>query len=580
MTLTSEPSAAGGGRDAQAHLSPPAVSVPIERAPQGAARTRTILDLDAVWLVATLTFAFLVGTLLQADQTDYWWTVKLGQELLTTGQLPATDPLSFTFSRLPYVEQQWLAQVVLASAHALGGLEAALLLRALILAASLGLLYHLCRARGAPAGAACAACGLATLSVVGGAAIRPQLLAIPLFVVFLAGTTIWLRHAWTLVLLPLAMVVWANVHGSFPLGLALVGAALAGTAITLIQRRGDTRADALGPPPSSDAQSIEGVPALARLVVLLALCGLATLITPYGLGIVPWLVDYLTFNTGSTGLSTLSTEWLPTSIATAHGVLFFLSVLVLVAVLIRVGPPSPADCLRLLVFGVLALQAVRSTLWWALVMAPVLAWGLGQLQQGRERRAADPTAAPVQGHTRPVAGSRNGLPALNAALIASFLLAAGLSLPWLRPLGWLYPPERWPVQDTRLPVGAADLASTLPATRLYNTMDWGGYLAWRLAPRQRIFVDGRFQLYQPDLYRDYFAIAQAGSAWADKLRAYGVEALLVSRQAQRELLRAAEADGSWQAVYCDAAAAVYLPREQAAGRAVPCGPAGDAPSGS
>jgi hypothetical protein len=63
-------------------------------------------------------------------------------------------------------------------------------------------------------------------------------------------------------------------------------------------------------------------------------------------------------------------------------------------------------------------------------------------------------------------------------------------------------------------------------------------------------------------------------------RAYGVEALLVSRQAQRELLRAAEADGRWQAVYCDAAAAVYLPREQAAGRAVPCGPAGDGSSGS
>jgi hypothetical protein len=504
----------------------------------------------------------------------------LGQELLTTGQLPIADPLSFTFSRLPYVEQQWLAQVVLASAHALGGLEAALLLRALILVASIRLLYHICRVRGAPAGAAGAACGLATLSVVGGAAIRPQLLAIPLFVVFLAGTTIWLRHAWTLVLLPLTMVVWANVHGSFPLGLALVGAALVGTAITLIQRHGQSRADVQGSLPSSDAQSVEGPPALVRLVVLSVLCGLAPLATPYGPTIIPWLADYLTFNTGGTGLSTLSTEWLPTSVATAHGVLFFLSALVLLVVLLRVGPPSPADCLRLLAFAVLALQAVRSTLWWALVMAPVLAWGLGQLQRGRDGRAADPADDSLRARPRPAAGSRNGLPAVNAALIASFLLVAVLSLPWLRPLGWLYSLERWPVQDARLPVGAADLASTLPATRLYNTMDWGGYLAWRLAPRQRIFVDGRFQLYQPDLYRDYFAIAQAEPGWADKLSAYGVEALLVSRQAQRELLRAAEADGRWQAVYCDAAAAVYLPREQAAGRAVPCGPAGDGSSGS
>jgi hypothetical protein len=42
----------------------------------------SVLTLDAVWLTATLTFAFLVGTLLQADQTDYWWTVKLGEGLL------------------------------------------------------------------------------------------------------------------------------------------------------------------------------------------------------------------------------------------------------------------------------------------------------------------------------------------------------------------------------------------------------------------------------------------------------------------------------------------------------------------
>ena len=65
--------------------------------------------LDHVWLAGALAFAALTGLLLPADQTDYWWTVKLGEELWATGRLPGADPLAFTSTRQPYVEQQWLA---------------------------------------------------------------------------------------------------------------------------------------------------------------------------------------------------------------------------------------------------------------------------------------------------------------------------------------------------------------------------------------------------------------------------------------------------------------------------------------
>ena len=45
------------------------------------------------------------------------------------------------------------------------------------------------------------------------------------------GTTVWLTRRSTLVLLPLSMIVWVNVHGSFPMGIALVGLALVGEAL-------------------------------------------------------------------------------------------------------------------------------------------------------------------------------------------------------------------------------------------------------------------------------------------------------------------------------------------------------------
>lgn len=523
------------------------------------------LTLDHAWLAFALTLAWQAGVLLQADHTDYWWTVKLGDLLLASGQLPTADPLAFASTREPYVEQQWAAQLILAAVHRLGGLEAALVLRGVILVLTIALLYYAARRARASAATAAGACALATLSLAGGAAIRPQLLAIPLFTLVLLGTTVWLSRGWVLVAVPLAMVVWANVHGSFPLGLALLAAALVGRAWLLTLAANERHPGRL----LADAD-------LRRLALLTGLCAIAPLFTPYGLNLLPWLVDYLTFNTGGTGLAYLSTEWLPTSIATAHGLVFFATVALVAVVLVRVGPPRPDDGLRLLGFAALALQAVRSTLWWALVMVPVLAWGATRwvldTRAARLHGAAEPPPPPETVADSPVA-QRGGALVLNAILIGLFVLVGVLSLPWLRPAGLLLTPERWPIQDPSLPVGAADAMTAQPATRVYNTLDWGGYLGWRLAPAQRIFVDGRFQLYPPELYRDYFTIAAAEPGWDALLARYRIDGLLVSRVAQAGLLRAIERDSGWAAVYCDATSAVYVPRPVAAGPVVPCGPA-------
>jgi hypothetical protein len=516
------------------------------------------LSLDDVWLAGTLVFAFLVGTLLAAEQTDYWWTVKLGEGLWASRELPQADPLAFTSTRQPYIEQQWLAQLVLAAVHAAGGLEAALLLRAVLLVVTAALLYYAARRRGAAAAAAAAACSLAMLSVVGGAAIRPQLLAIPLFALTLVGTTVCAARGWTLWALPLAMVAWANVHGSFPLGIALVGIACLGHAIGLLERRAGLE---------GNVRRVLEDALMRHLAALLGLCLLAPFVNPYGVGIVPWLVDYLTFNLGGTGLTTLSAEWLPTSLGTAHGTLFFLGVLLLVVALLRAGPPTVGDALGLFAFGVLALQAVRSTLWWALVAAPVLAWALSIAAAGRRAEAKE--LCPQAGAPEP-RDDRVGIPALNALLVAGFVAVAALSLPWLRPHGLLFAPDRWPLQAPDLPVAAADRLAELPATRLYNPMDWGGYLAWRLAPRQRIFVDGRFQLYPPALYQDYFAIAAAEPGWSERLAGYGVEAIVLSRAGEPVLVRALLASDGWQPAYCDEFAAIFVPRAAGADPAARC----------
>src|SRR5262249_56064934 len=100
---------------------------------------------NAGGLAAVRGLPFAAANSYAVDQTDYWWPVKLGEGLWATGQLPAADPLALTSTRAPYVEQQWLAQLVLAAVHHLGGLEAALVLRAVLLVVTIALVFWACR---------------------------------------------------------------------------------------------------------------------------------------------------------------------------------------------------------------------------------------------------------------------------------------------------------------------------------------------------------------------------------------------------------------------------------------------------
>ncbi|HZR99086.1 MAG TPA: hypothetical protein VFE37_10290 [Chloroflexota bacterium] len=487
--------------------------------------------------------AFALVNAFTVDQMDYWWTVKLGSDLWTTRQLPTANTLAFTPMREPYVEQQWLAQLILAAIHTRWGLEGGLLLRGALFALGIGLLYYLCRRAGAYPTIAGVVCLGAAVLTFPGATVRPQLLALPLFMLFLAGTTAWQGRAWTSAALPLAMVVWVNVHGSFPMGLVLVGCALAG-------RLWEVRAPA----------AIAADPLARRLALALALCTAAVLVNPYGLHIVPWLIGFITIHGSGQADLPMASEWLPTSLGQRVGLYYFASVAAVVVVLIRTGPPAPAAGFRLLLFGALGLSIIRSTTWWGFVMAPPLARGGSQwLDQVHGERPLTAPLGPAPGADTPPRR------ALHGALLVVCLLAAVWSVPMVR--GAVFH-EALSIADPTQPRAAAEFVATLPGgLRLFNDLDWGGYLGWRLAPVDRVFADERFGDYPPAVYHDYARVSEARAGWDALLDGYGVDALILSRQHQPDLIDALAGHPAWQPVYADEQAVVYLRQDAGAASA-------------
>jgi len=128
--------------------------------------------------------------------------------------------------------------------------------------------------------------------------------------------------------------------------------------------------------------------------------------------------------------------------------------------------------------------------------------------------------------------------------------------------------------EWRYPAGAAEfLAAHQVTDRMFNTYEYGGYLTWRLWPRQRVFIDGRALSEQ--VFRDYARILynhddSGGKSAAQLLDQYGAQVIVMNTfeyvTGTVYLLAPALADPAqteWKLVYRDAQALVWMRRPPA-----------------
>jgi hypothetical protein len=151
---------------------------------------------------------------------DVSWHIATGQWILDHQAIPHADPFSFTWAGKSWVPIEWLAEVFYAAVYRLDGYAgiAALVTGALILLHAL-VFFAARRGWGALIGIV-----LMDLVLIPMMLARPHLLAWPL----IAGWT-WLmlrareQDRAPPIAAALLMTVWANLHGSFIMGLAIAG---------------------------------------------------------------------------------------------------------------------------------------------------------------------------------------------------------------------------------------------------------------------------------------------------------------------------------------------------------------------
>jgi len=189
----------------------------------------SVADLIFVALLAVLAFTPLSVKLL--GDAGIGWHIRTGQQILATHAIPREDPFS-TQIHQPWFAWEWLYDVAAGELEASCGLNGVVWLTAVVIAAVFASTFRLLIQRGTNLFVALVFVLLAISASTIHFLARPHVLSW-LFVVgwfsILDSTERHLSHPLTGVrarriwLLPVLMLVWANVHGGFLLGFVLLG---------------------------------------------------------------------------------------------------------------------------------------------------------------------------------------------------------------------------------------------------------------------------------------------------------------------------------------------------------------------
>ena len=381
--------------------------------------------------------------------------LTVGRTIVQLGTVPQNDPLSFPAPGQLWSHPEWLGDLIWYAAHAAAGEPGMQLLKLSLLCGAWVLVLLLARRKGA---AVVVAVTLLLLLIPGLAwrfSLRNHLHAlwlVPLYGLLLQSARSRPRRL--LLLLPLG-VLWANLHGSFPLGWVVLGVA----AVQALAHGRRRLALAIG--------------------LLLCVHPLLGAASPRGFGNYGQIVDHLVHGAV---YRELINEWSsPLQMAPwiAHLPLHLLAALGLLSLLPRCnrGPRLAGPALLLGAGLLLGYSSQRFIPLSVALAAPGVALNLSRWLQGLDAR---PRRLLIAG-------------ACTAAV--AVLLYMGLQLR-------TDPRPPVPKRAASPAAMARFLARTAPAgARLFNSFDSGPWLLWLATPRVKLYIDPRNNQGAPALQR-------------------------------------------------------------------------------
>jgi hypothetical protein len=520
-------------------------------------------DLIFVALLGLMGFTMLSVRLL--GDAGIGWHIRTGQLILATHTIPRVDPFSSIASSgtagQPWYAWEWLYDVVVGWLDAVAGLNAVVVLTALIIAGLFAWTFRLLMRQGTNILVALILILLASAAAMIHFQARPHVVSWLFTVVWFwilesqgktyAGSrsnssespAINTRRSWPLWVLPLLMVVWVNVHGGFLVGFALLAIYWLGAAWQWVSLKEDRFDDVL--------RKIRAGRRVRDWGFTGVLCAAATLVNPYGFKLHVHIYRYLSNRFLMDHIDEFQS---PNFHYVAQKCFAGLLLLTLVALAAKRRETGASQGLVIL-FGVYAgLYASRnipvSSLLLILIIGPRLSDGMERLAEAGSTRWRGPLSTKFLQRMETIELSLRGhLWAIVAIVLTCWVTAHGGRLGARLLMDAHFDAKRFPVR-------AADyLDKNNVQGPLVSPDSWGGYLIYRLYPRVRMVVDDRHDFYGEEFLKSYLKMMHLEPGWEDFLQQYQVRCVVVPKSSALANILA-ETTG-WQPIYGDDVTVVF-----------------------
>jgi hypothetical protein len=465
----------------------------------------------------------------EADN-DLWERLLLGRDILTSSDLRGasdnglippvlyTNTYSFTAPSQPAVIHEWLADVIFFTIHQGGGNPGLLLFKLSLALLTVYLILVLCQLQTPNPWCAALPTLLAIPLLSPGYLTRPQI-----FTYLFTTLYFYILYQFSekrknsLFLLSLVMVIWANVHGGFLVGLGLIAVFTTSTIFRFLCGEKAGHKD-LGP-----------------LFLWAGLSALATLLTPYGIKLWEFLFHSLT-------TPRPISEWFPVPLFDSS-FLYVKVMAILLGLALLLSPRQTRRTWEIMLVGCavyFSFRHQRHTPFLAILGAPLLAKGLGSLWVEVSGRVKNNPGSP---------GFHFLLKTVMVVMALFHLLTTGAA--YLRAHGQLMVTADFPV------AAVAFIKNNHIRGNLVVPFDWGSYALWHLFPQCRVSIDGRYDTaYPPQVIQDNWQFTWGGPRWRNLIEKYPSEIALLMRRSGTHL-RLFQ-DSEWQYIYSDPVALIFV----------------------
>ncbi len=476
--------------------------------------------LSRLFLILVL-LGIILFVLRPLEDPDFWWHIKTGELILQNQQIPHFDTYSFTASGSPWIAHEWLSELVLFLLYNAGGIIlTTLVFSALILAAFWLSFFRIEDKRNLyAAGGALLLGAILSTPVLWP---RPQIFSILYMSTFLVLLDRYLKtdKIGNLIPLPVIMLFWVNQHGAFIIGLGVLGIFIVGRLVDgliriLQQKRG--------------FKGFIDKP-LSTLVLALIACTLVTLVNPNGIRILVY--PFQTVNDAS--LQQFNQEWASPDFHERTWIPLAVMYLSLIAFGLKSKRSiSTTNVILVLVFGFMALSALKHVALFALVAIPVLADQISSVIPFTENQPQkDRFVKPF-----------------------SIVVLLGVVILFVNTLVHLAQKQEITNRD-RFPVDAVNYMTENQINgRIFNSYNWGGYMIWNLYPQYKVYVDGRCDMYGAEFVTHYVDIYFAKPGWEESLDKEKIDYVLVEQGTY--IAAALQQTNGWQLLYEDEVSVLY-----------------------